>query len=339
MKNPPLVSICIPTYNAGAYFEESLQSALEQTYPNTEILISDDGSSDATLLIVEKYQQKYPHIRLVKNANPGLVRNWNHCIEQANGDWIKFLFQDDILMPACVEKMLLACLKHMVEVGLCRRRFIIHDDVPSSFRYQVRYKRIMPERIFDDEVYITPERLAKEMAALLPENALGEPTCFLFNKKIFLKTGKFDPDFNHVVDFEFILRLGLLAGFAFLAEPLALFRVHGQSETSANLNLKLEKDAILRHIAAIDGDNILLFYKILRDPAFRLLKEAIGEEVLQLHINHYYHSGCKHKGQRVFNKALEPIRRKYSELGNMNYSFFRYMNYRKQFKKWIQQNR
>ncbi|HEV7331931.1 MAG TPA: glycosyltransferase [Flavisolibacter sp.] len=336
-QHSPLVSICIPTYNAGDYFEKCLQSAVNQTYQNIEILISDDGSTDATLSVVETYQQQYPHIRLVKNNNPGLVTNWNHCIEQAGGEWIKFLFQDDLLLPACVEKMLAACMAYNLELGLCRRRFIIHDDVSPHTRYQTKYKRVVPERFLDDEVFITPERLAADMAELLPENALGEPTCFFFRKTLLEKTGMFDTDFRNAVDLEFILRLGLYKGLAFVSEPLAFFRVHGRSETSANL--VSSKDALLRHIAAIDGDNILLFYKILHDPAFRLLKEAVGEDVLQLHINYYYQSGCKHKGQRIFNKALEPIRQKYKGLRELNYSIFRYMYYRKKYKQWIRQNR
>src|SRR5687767_7944179 len=134
MINQPLVSICIPTYNAGPYFEPCLQSALEQTYSNVEILISDDGSTDETLQIVCKYQQQYPHIRLVKNPNRGMVNNWNNCIIESKGEWIKFLFQDDLLKPACVEKMLDACVASKVDVGLCRREFIIHNDIPKIIR-------------------------------------------------------------------------------------------------------------------------------------------------------------------------------------------------------------
>lgn len=335
--NSPLVSICIPTYDAGVYFEECLQSALSQTYSHVEILISDDGSTDTTLTIVKKYQQQYTHIRMVRNAHRGLVSNWNNCIAEAKGEWIKFLFQDDILMPSCIEKMLAACLEHKTDVGLCRRRFLLHDDVSTHIRYNFKYKIVTPERLFDDQVYISPERLAEEIAQVLPENALGEPTCYLFNKRIFGQTGTFNPDFHHTADLEFILRLGLVNGLVFLSEALAVFRVHGESATSANL--KTSKDSIIRHIAAIDGDNILLLHEILHNPAFGLLKEAMGEKAVRLRLNHYYHSGCKHKGAGLFNKALAPIREKYQELGSMRYNLFRYFFYRKQYKKWLRENR
>jgi glycosyltransferase involved in cell wall biosynthesis len=337
MNNLPLVTIGIPTYNGEKYLEECLQSALQQTYSNLEILISDDGSADNTLAIIAKYQQQHSHIRLVKNTSPGMVNNWNNCIEQAAGEWIKFLFQDDVLQPSCVERMLTTCVEHSVEVGLCRRRFIIHDDVPRYMRHNIRYTMVVPERIFDDTVYVSPERLAKELAELLPDNVLGEPTCYLVNKKIFEQTGMFNPEYKHAVDLEFITRLGLIKGLVFISDPLVSFRVHTGSETSGNLNEG--KESALRNIAAQSGDTILLYYKILHNPSFRLIKEAMGEDLLRLRINYLYHSGCKHRGAKLFNQALAPLRKKYKELGELNYSFFKYIHYRKQFRKWVKHNR
>jgi glycosyltransferase involved in cell wall biosynthesis len=127
--NLPLVSICIPTYNAGEFFEDALQSALAQTHTHTEIVICDDGSTDNTVEIVEKYQKQHAHIRLIKNEhNLGMVNNWNKCIEESKGEWIKFLFQDDLLQKDCVQKMLDGCNHYNAVVGLCARDFIISEN-------------------------------------------------------------------------------------------------------------------------------------------------------------------------------------------------------------------
>jgi len=335
--NHPLVSVCIPTYNAAEFFEPCLQSALAQTYPNLEILISDDGSTDDTLAVAEKYRQRDGRIRIVKNKAEGMVNNWNNCVEQARGEWVKLLFQDDLLKPACVEKMVNGCLQHKVDVGLCRRDFIIHPDVPKITRFSFRYKIVRPERIFDDLAYISPERLAAGAAEHLGQNVLGEPTCYLFHKRIFSQTGLFNPEFRQIVDYEFILRLGLKNGLAFSAKTLATFRVHNASESSANT--KEGKAVCTRNVAAVTGDIILLFYHFLHDPEFALMKKAAGEKLLDLHIKHLYHSGCKHKGKTVFNKALQPLRKKYKELGSLEYSFFKYVYYRKLFKNWERHDR
>jgi glycosyltransferase involved in cell wall biosynthesis len=338
MNNQPLVSICIPTYNAVEFFEPCLQSAVEQTYQSIEILISDDGSTDETIAIAKKFVEKYSQVRIVKNAQKGMVSNWNNCIEQAKGDWIKFLFQDDILKPACVEKMLHNCQVQNVQIGLCRREFIIHDDVPRRVRNIFKYRLVVPERIFGDINFISPERLAAEVADQLPENILGEPTCYIFHKEILNHTnGAFNIEYKQVVDMEFILRLGLFKGLAFSSESLAYFRVHGKSESSANI--KEDEESLIRSIAAVTGDTILFFHKILNDPTFKLVKEAMGEDVIQLYINQLYYSGCRNKGKKIFNQALEPIRKKYNELGEMDYSYFKYKRYKKLFRQWESETR
>lgn len=335
--NTPLVTICIPTYNAAEFFEPCLQSALAQTYPNIEILVSDDGSTDNTLAIAEKYRKRYSQITIVANKNKGMVNNWNNCIEEAKGEWIKLLFQDDILMPSCVPRMVALCLEQKIDVGLCRRDFIIHPDVPKVIRFDFKYRLVRPERIFGDVTHVSSKQIAEGVGEHLRQNVLGEPTCYLFHKRIFETTGLFNPEFRQVVDYEFIVRLGLKKGIAFPSEVLASFRVHTKSESSANI--KEDKATEIRNIAAITGDSILLFYHFLHNPEFALIREVVGEDVLDLHIKHLYYSGCKHKGRAIFNSALKPLRAKYEELGKMQYSIFKYAHYRKLFRKWEKQNK
>ena len=95
--NSPLVSICIPTYNGEKYLKECLDSCIDQTFKSYEIIICDDCSSDGTIKIIEEYAKIFPQIILFQNdGNLGLVGNWNRCIHHSNGEWIKFVFQDDI---------------------------------------------------------------------------------------------------------------------------------------------------------------------------------------------------------------------------------------------------
>ncbi|MGF1494602.1 MAG: glycosyltransferase [Microcoleaceae cyanobacterium] len=105
-QNPPLVSIVIPTYNGEQFISETLQTALQQTYTNLEIIVSDDGSVDQTLDIVHSFQQQcnWP-CSVLTHKNYGLVGNLNFCIQQARGKYIKFLFQDDLLEPDCIAEM------------------------------------------------------------------------------------------------------------------------------------------------------------------------------------------------------------------------------------------
>src|SRR5262245_20836545 len=101
---PPQVSICIPTFNGAAWIGESVRSALEQRHDSFEVLVVDDHSTDATVEIARAVGDGRLRIH-VNERRLGMVENWNECIRQARGDLIKFLFQDDMLRPDCLARM------------------------------------------------------------------------------------------------------------------------------------------------------------------------------------------------------------------------------------------
>ena len=93
----PLVSIIVPCYNAGRFVEATLQSALAQTWVNTEIIVVDDGSSDGSRERVERYVS--PRVRLMRNSGNGAASARNRGLSEANGDYIQYLDADDLLSP------------------------------------------------------------------------------------------------------------------------------------------------------------------------------------------------------------------------------------------------
>ena len=104
------ISICIPSYNQAEYLVEAIESAYNQTFPPHEILICDDGSTDNSLEIAERYTfPKYPLIespvRVIKQVNKGLPSARNTLIMNATGDYIMFLDADDILMENALERI------------------------------------------------------------------------------------------------------------------------------------------------------------------------------------------------------------------------------------------
>ncbi|MGB7339227.1 MAG: glycosyltransferase family A protein, partial [Phototrophicaceae bacterium] len=90
------VSIIIPAYNSATYIRETLDSCLAQTYPALELIVIDDGSTDATVAIVQSYGDA---VRLIQQANQGPALARNTGIEAATGAYIKFCDADDILYP------------------------------------------------------------------------------------------------------------------------------------------------------------------------------------------------------------------------------------------------
>jgi glycosyltransferase involved in cell wall biosynthesis len=97
----PLVSILIPCYNAGLYLAAALDSALAQTWPNKEIIVVNDGSTDRSGEIIDSYRGK--GIKVIHQENKGQCAAANRAFQECSGDYIKFFDADDLLAPRTVE--------------------------------------------------------------------------------------------------------------------------------------------------------------------------------------------------------------------------------------------
>lgn len=106
----PLVSVVMPAWNAEATIAKALQSVAAQTYRNLEVIIVDDGSTDATLALVTEFSAVDPRVRLVSRSNggPGAARNTG--IGEARGEWIALIDADDLWHPTKLEKQISAAL-------------------------------------------------------------------------------------------------------------------------------------------------------------------------------------------------------------------------------------
>ncbi|MEG1585341.1 MAG: glycosyltransferase [Bacteroidales bacterium] len=99
MMNHSLVSVIIPIYNMQDYLEETIQSVLKSSYPNVEIILMDDGSTDKSAAIARKYAEQSEQIHFYEQSNLGVIAARNHAIEKANGIYIFPLDADDLLHP------------------------------------------------------------------------------------------------------------------------------------------------------------------------------------------------------------------------------------------------
>lgn len=102
-----LVSILIPVYNREQMVADCIESALNQTYPQLEVVVVDNCSTDATWSICKKYAEIDTRVRVFRNdSNLGPVRNWRRCADEARGAYAKLLFSDDLMAPDCVQECL-----------------------------------------------------------------------------------------------------------------------------------------------------------------------------------------------------------------------------------------
>ena len=106
-KADPMVSVIVVTYNSSDYVLDTLNSAYSQTYKNIELLVTDDCSKDNTLELVkewaEEYKNRFKRFEIIPAIeNRGIPANCNKGLKAAEGDWIKFIAGDDILMDTCI---------------------------------------------------------------------------------------------------------------------------------------------------------------------------------------------------------------------------------------------
>ena len=100
------VSVVMPAYNVGAFIAEAIQSVLDQTYPDWELVIVDDGATDNTASIIATFAD--PRIIVVHQANGGLTAARNSGLSKISGDWVLFLDSDDVLRPDALEHLMRA---------------------------------------------------------------------------------------------------------------------------------------------------------------------------------------------------------------------------------------
>ncbi|NEU06791.1 glycosyltransferase family 2 protein, partial [Flavihumibacter sp. R14] len=117
IRHIPLVSIIIPVYNSEKLLTQAIQSAKDQTWVHTEIIIIDDGSEDSSLAIARSFETE--NIRVLKQKNQGASAARNMGLHHAKGDYIQFLDADDIISPNKISDQLLLLENDPMYLGLC----------------------------------------------------------------------------------------------------------------------------------------------------------------------------------------------------------------------------
>jgi glycosyltransferase involved in cell wall biosynthesis len=268
----PEVTVAIPTYNGESYLEECLVSALSQSVSDMEIVVVDDCSTDRTWAVVEAYSKRDERIRAFRNpVRLGLVGNWNRSIRHSTGEWIKFLFQDDVLADTCVEHMLEA-----VDSGsapspfvTCDRRFIIESGVPAPLGNFYRDRIIPLKMIFPGQEFVSAHRFSKAVLERgVGENFIGEPSSVMIRRDKFFEYGGFNPNLVHLCDLEYWTRVGTHEGMVYIPQPLNSFRVHPQS---ASAHHHASKAVEVNYL-----DRLVLLHDYLFHPLYKQLRDVPG---------------------------------------------------------------
>jgi glycosyltransferase involved in cell wall biosynthesis len=130
----PLVSVWVISYNQEAYIEEALQSALDQNYPNLEVVVSDDASTDATPALIAAMAQRHPGklVPILNAVNGGITANSNIALRQCRGKYIAFMGGDDVLLPGKIAAQV-AWMEADADRALCGHQVeVFYEDGTQS---------------------------------------------------------------------------------------------------------------------------------------------------------------------------------------------------------------
>jgi glycosyltransferase involved in cell wall biosynthesis len=212
----PLVSVCIPTYNAEATIREALGSVLAQSMADFEAVISDDASTDGTLREISAFASD-PRVRMLPPPGPrvGLEANWNRAARAARGRYVKVLGHDDVLYPDCLKEQA-AVLEDPANAGVvlvgCRR-----DIIGAGGGVLLRNRGRLPGgRIAGGDAI---RRVVRSGT-----NPIGEPVAVLFRADAFATTGGFDGRRPYMIDVDMWCRLMNAGDLYFIPKTLCAFR-------------------------------------------------------------------------------------------------------------------
>jgi len=285
------VSIIIPVYNAEQFLDECINSALNQTYDNIEIIAVNDGSTDNSKNILEKFNSK---IKIIHKINGGTASALNAGIKEMNSEWFKWLSADDILKRNCID----ALIKETKQFGESAKNHIFY----SNYEFIDEKSKIIGKYI--KENYNDLDNFDRNV--ILLDHFFGSGNTVLIHKSVFEKCGMFDEHIGYQEDYEFWLRCCLLFNVQlfFVSDTLAQYRIHTSQLTQKNLtqnishaniirNLileKLEPDIKLKYIDALNKfqKQKPLKTKIrrkLRDIMFKTMSKTTSEKILRMYLS------------------------------------------------------
>jgi glycosyltransferase involved in cell wall biosynthesis len=227
----PSVSILVPTYNSERWILEALESAVAQSYEDTEIIVSDNASTDATVELVHSLKDERLRVH-IRDDNIGLVGNHNALIRLARGSYLKFLHADDILLPQCVAAMV-ETAEEDPDIGLVFAAREVFSDDPDDAAWVAEFGNAHEHFAHLDRVN-DGRPLALELLASGFVNWFGEPSAVLLSRKAIERVGMFNPRLRQIVDLDLWLRVALFFKVGFLDDHLVRYRHHGLSLSASN---------------------------------------------------------------------------------------------------------
>lgn len=246
MKNKPLVSVIIPAYNAGKYIEMAVNSALNQSYPNIEVVVINDGSTDNTLDVLYQFSS----IVVISTENKGVSTARNMGIEASKGEYISFLDADDELDQNAIESLMNSCLKY--DADICGGLFVKYSKENAT-----------------SEIFFENEKLLK---FCIEDNSYTYSACAKVYRKRFVDETRFRVGFRANEDSFFVFELSLKNPKCVSLNKIVYYIriVHTSASRSKNSDSYLD----INQLAKMKYEKVVEIYPQYKDYAKNILVKA-----------------------------------------------------------------
>lgn len=250
-----MITVLVPTYNGSAFIEATIASKRAQTLQDFHCVIVDDGSTDRLALdkVLGRAMKGMINCSAIFYPHVGMVENWNRALHHVRpgSEWIKFVHQDDLLLPTCLERM--AASK--AQIVACKRDILLADDVDpnAALRLFEKIAEHTIERSYDAFSFVS--RFVNDPG----HNQIGEPVCVMLRPSCIERYGRFNDRLCQIADWEYFARIACNEGIDFINDPLVLFRVHNGSASARPKDLGREAAVLLGEL--LDNDHFWLVRK------------------------------------------------------------------------------
>ena len=242
----PRVSVIVPAYNAERFLAATLQSACASTYRDFEVVVVDDGSSDATAAVAEAFA---PTVRVIRQSNRGMSASRNRAVQDSDSEFVALLDADDLWHPRKLELQIDA-MDREPEAGLCFSEFVSWDGA-SPVQFPAEPALLLDERLSG---WIYHQMLLTNF--VLPSSAL-------LRRTVFNDLGLFKCDNQKTDDWEYFVRASRSYRFIKLAAALVAYR---QSPASLSRTVRTIDDTEVMRAQLIDRFGLVSPQGVAVDP-------------------------------------------------------------------------
>lgn len=255
-KDLPKISVITPSYNQGHLIRETIDSVLNQNYPNLEYIVMDGGSTDNTVQVLKQYKGKLDY---VSKKDRGQTDAINQGIKKATGDILMYLNSDDIMLPNTLNTVGEYFNSHPDAMWLTGDYFIIDEKGKKIQSFVANYKKVLRNiPIFD---------------VLSIANFIIQPSTF-WRKELTKEIGIFDESLHLCMDYDYWMRTIQKYPLHVLPNHFSLFRIHGTSKGGTQYEKQFNEEhqvlcrynqnLLVRFVHKIHATLIVLAYKIIK---------------------------------------------------------------------------